>query len=169
MPDFPFSKPQLLTAHHSVTGFDCGVEELNRYLQKHALQAQAGDGARSYVSLSDGAVAGYYTLAYGSVEFETAPGRVTKGLARHPVPVMLLARLAVDVRFRGQGLGPELLRDAFLRTLAAADIAGLRAVVVDAKNEAAKRFYEKFNFEPFAENPFRLSLILKDVRAVLRQ
>jgi hypothetical protein len=65
-------------------------------------------------------------------------------------------------------LGEELLRDAFLRTLAAADIGGLRAVVVDAKDAAAKRFYEKFNLEPFADNPFRLSLILKDIRATLR-
>jgi GNAT superfamily N-acetyltransferase len=168
MPDFAFLKPRPLASSDPVAGFDCGVEELNRYLQKHALQAQAGDGARSYVSLLGSDIAGYYTLAYGSVEFGTAPSRVTKGLARHPVPVMLLARLAVDVRFGGQGLGTELLRDALLRTLAAADIAGLRAVVVDAKDDVAKRFYEKFHFEPFADNPFRLSLILKDVRALLR-
>jgi predicted N-acetyltransferase YhbS len=164
MLNFPFLKPQLLNKAHLTSNFDCGVQELNHYLQKHAIQAQAGDGARSYVSLSDGKIAGYYTLAYGSVEFSAAPSRVTKGLARHPVPVMLLARLAVDIRFSGQGLGRELLRDALLRTLSAADIAGLRAVVVDAKNESAKRFYEKFHFEPFIENPLRMSLILKDVR-----
>lgn len=102
------------------------------------------------------------------VEFAAAPGRVTKGLARHAVPVMLLARLAVDRRFAGKGLGTELLRDALLRTLSAADIAGLRAVVVDAKDEAAKGFYEKFGFEAFPGNSFRLSLILKDVRALVR-
>ena len=168
MSDFPFLKPRPLTSSDDVAGFDCGVEELNRYLQKHAFQAQAGDGARSYVSFSGSDIAGYYTLAYGSVEFGAAPSRVTRGLARHPVPVMLLARLAVDVRFSGHGLGTELLRDALLRTLAAADIAGLRAVVVDAKDDAARRFYRKFHFEPFADNPFRLSLILKDVRALLR-
>jgi predicted N-acetyltransferase YhbS len=92
---------------------------------------------------------------------------VTKGLARHPVPVILLARVAVDKRFSGKGLGTELLRDALLRTLEAANIAGLRAVIVDAKSEAAKRFYKKFGFEPFPDNPFRLSLILKDVRRLL--
>jgi GNAT superfamily N-acetyltransferase len=168
MADFPFLRPRLLASSDPVAGFDCGVEELNWYLQKHAYQAQAGDGARSYVSLSGGEIAGYYTLAYGSVGFGVAPRRVTKGLARHPVPVMLLARLAVGREFAGQGLGKELLRDALLRTLSAADIAGLRAVVVDAKDEAAKRYYEKFHFEAFADNPFRLCLILKDVRAFLR-
>jgi GNAT superfamily N-acetyltransferase len=164
----PFLTPIPLKSSDPVAGFDCGVEELNRYLQKHAFQAQAGDGARTYVSFLETGIAGFYTLAYGSVEFEQAPGRVTKGLARHPVPVMLLARLAVDKRFSGKGLGTELLRDALLRTLAAADIAGLRAIIVDAKNNEAKRFYEKFGFEAFLENPFRLSLILKDVRALLK-
>ncbi|MFN0125515.1 MAG: GNAT family N-acetyltransferase [Verrucomicrobiales bacterium] len=168
MPDFPFFKPRLLASSDPVAGFDCGVEELNRYLHKHAYQAQAGDGARSYVSLSGSVIAGYYTLAYGCVEFGAAPSRVTKGLARHPVPEMLLARLAVERKFSGRGLGKELLRDALLRTLAAADIAGLRAVVVDAKDEAAKGFYENFHFEPFADHPMRLALILKDVRAMLR-
>lgn len=168
MADFPFSTPKPLAASDAVVDFDCGIEELNRYLRKHAFQAQSGDGARTYVSFSGGQIAGYYTLAYGSVEFETAPVRVTKGLARHPVPVMLLARLAVDKSFFAKGLGTELLRDALLRTLAAAAIAGLRAVIVDAKNEAAKEFYLKFNFEPFPDNGFRLSLILKDVRALLK-
>ena len=102
MADFPFLRPRLLASSDPVAGFDCGVEELNWYLQKHAYQAQAGDGARSYVSLSGGEIAGYYTLAYGSVEFGAAPRRVTKGLARHPVPVMLLARLAVGENLPGR-------------------------------------------------------------------
>lgn len=168
MRKLPFLTPRPLKSKDPVSGFDCGVEELNRYLQKHAFQTQAGDGARTYVSFSQIDIAGYYTLAYGSVEFEKAPGRVTKGLAHHPVPVMLLARLAVDKQFSGKGLGTELLRDALLRTLAAADIAGLRAIIVDAKNNEAKRFYEKFGFEAFLDNPSRLSLILKDVRAILK-
>jgi GNAT superfamily N-acetyltransferase len=168
MPDFPFLTPRPLKSSDAVSQFDCGVEELNNYLQKHAYQAQAGEGARTYLTYSDTVIAGYYTLAYGSVEFATAPGRVTKGLAKHPIPVMLLARLAVDKRFAGKGLGTELLRDALFRTIAAADIAGLRAVVVDAKDESAKQFYEKFGFEAFLDQPFRLALILKDVRALLR-
>jgi GNAT superfamily N-acetyltransferase len=168
MIDFPFQTPRPLKSSDPVAGFACGVEELDRYLHKHAFQAQAGDGARTYITCSGSIIAGYYTLAYGSVEFEKAPGRVTKGLARHPVPVMVLARLAVHHSFSGKGLGTELLRDALLRTLAAADIAGLRAIIVDAKNKEAKKFYGKFGFEPFVDNPYRLSLILKDVRALLK-
>src|SRR5262249_7692133 len=93
--------------------------------------------------------------------------RVIKGLARHPVPVMLLARLAVDRRFQGRHLGSELLRDALLRTLAAADIAGLRAIVVDAKDERARRFYQGYGFEPFLGDPLRLALLIKDARAFI--
>jgi GNAT superfamily N-acetyltransferase len=167
MPDFPFSTPRVLTKDDPVDGFDCGLDELNRYLQKHALQAQSGDGARTYVTFNAGVIAGFYTLAYGSVEYSSASGRMTKGLARHPVPVMLLARLAVDLRFTKRGLGTELFRDALLRTVAAADIAGLRAVVVDAKGEPAKRFYERYGFEALPDSPYRLSLILKDVRSIL--
>lgn len=165
---FSFLTPRPLRAGDPVDGFDCGVGELNRYLQKHALQAQSGDGGRSYVSLAGARIAGYYTLAYGSLEYEASPNRVAKGLARHPIPVILLARLAVDRDFSGKGLGTELLRDALLRTLAAADIAGLRAVVVDAKDDRASRFYQSFGFESFPENPHRLFLILKDVRALLK-
>jgi predicted N-acetyltransferase YhbS len=164
MRKFQFLTPRPLKSSDLLARFDCGVDELNRYLQKHAFQAQAGEGARTYVSLSDKEIAGYYTLAYGSVEFEKAPNRVTKGLARHPVPVMLLARLAVDTKFSAKGLGTELLRDALLRTMAAADIAGLRAIIVDAKNNEA----EKFGFESFLDNPLRLSLILKDVRSIFK-
>lgn len=168
MPDFAFSSPRLLRSGDPTEAFDCGVEELNRYLQRYALQAQSGDGARSYVTFLGDRIAGYYTLAYGSVEFESAPERMIKGLARHPVPVIILARLAVDCRSAGQGLGTELLRDALIRTLSAADIAGLRAVVVDSKGDGAKRFYEKFGFEPFPERPYRLFLILKNVRAIMK-
>jgi GNAT superfamily N-acetyltransferase len=138
MRSLPFLTPRPLNSTDPVAGFDCGVAEPNRYLQKHAYQAQAGDGARTYVACSEADIAGYYTLAYGSVEFEKAFSRVTKGLARHPVPVMLLARLAVHKGFSCRGLGTELLRDALLRTLGAADIAGLRAVIVDAKNDREK-------------------------------
>ena len=163
---FDFTEPRAITSKDLVADFDCEVEPLNRYLQKHAFQAQQSEGARTYVTLAnDGTIAGYFTLAYGSVEHEKAPERVTRGLARHPVPVILLARLAVDKRFKGQGVGKELLRDALLRTLNAAEIAGLRAVVVDAKDEAAKAFYERFGFEAFKDEPMRLSLMLKDVRA----
>lgn len=170
MPDaFSFGRPRLLAAADPVAAFDCGEDALNRYLQEHALQTQRGEGARTYVSLYEDLIAGYYTLAYGSVEPEKAPRRLTKGLARHPVPVMLLARLAVDRRFQGRSLGGELLRDALLRTLAAADIAGLRAVIVDAKDEPARRFYQRYGFESFPGDPLRLALLVKDARVFVAE
>ena len=163
---FNFSEPRALTSKDPVADFDCEVQILNRYLQKHAYQAQQGEGARTYVTFDEnGKIAGYFTLAYGSVEHAKAPERVTKGLPKHPIPVILLARLAVDKSCKGRGLGAELLRDAMLRTLNAADIAGLRAIVVDAKDESAKTFYQRYGFEPFRDDPMRLSHILKDVRA----
>ncbi len=163
-----FLQPRLLDKADPVAGFDCGAEELNRFIERYAYQSQQSQGARTYVSLSeDGKLAGFYTLAYGSVEYEDVPERTRKGLARHDVPVMVLARLGVAKEFQGKGLGKQLLRDALLRTLQAADIAGLRAVVVHAKDEEAKKFYERFRFEPFPSEPFKLALLLKDLRAVV--
>ena len=97
-----------------------------------------------------------------------APERVVKGLARHPIPVMLLARLAVNRDQQSQGLGTALLKDALLRTLQAADIAGIRAVIVHAKNEAAKHWYLRFGFEPGPVAPMQLFLLLKDIQHALR-
>lgn len=98
-------------------------------------------------------IAGFYTLTVGQVSYADAPARPTKGLARHPVPIMLLARLAVDRRWHGQGVGKALLRDAMRRTLQAADIAGIRAFAVHAKGEEARRFYEHFDFVPSPTDP----------------
>ena len=163
-----FLQPRLLEKGDPVAGFDCGADELNRFIERYAYQSQQSQGARTYVSLSeDGKLAGYYTLAYGSVENEEVPERTRKGLARHDVPVMVLARLAVAREFQGAGLGKQLLRDALLRTLQAAEIAGLRAVVVHAKDENAKRFYERYRFEPFPAEPFKLALLLKDLLAAV--
>ena len=156
--------PRPLTRKHECGQFDCGREPLNDYLKRFAWLNQQAGAARTYVATRGNRVVGYYTLAYGSVERERAPARVRKGLARHPIPVIVLARLAVDRRYQGQGLGKGLLKDALLRTLQAADIAGLRAVVVHAKDESAKRFYAKFGFEPSPIDEFHLMLLLKDLR-----
>ncbi len=109
-----------LQPHHDVEAFDCGQEALNRFLSKHALQNQHSGGAQSYVGLVEETVIGYYALAVGSAELEHAPKRVKKGLARHSIPIMLLARLAVDLRWQKQGVCAALLKDAMLRTLQAA-------------------------------------------------
>jgi GNAT superfamily N-acetyltransferase len=156
-----------LQRHHAVDAFDCGREELNRFLQQHALQNQQSGGAQTYVGLADQTVVGYYALAVGSVEQERAPERVKKGLARHSIPIMLLARLAVDRHWQNQGIGAALLKDAVLRTLQAADIAGIRALVVHAKDEAARGFYEHFDFLPSPTDPLHLFMLLKDARKIV--
>jgi GNAT superfamily N-acetyltransferase len=156
-----------LCANHLIEGFDCGKEELNRYLLRYAWQNQQAGAAQTYLGFEASGVIGYYTLAVGHVLREEAPDRVTKGLARHPVPIMLLARLAVDHRWQGKGVGKALLKDAMLRTLQAADIAGIRAFAVHAKDEEARRFYLKFDFVPSPTDPMHLFVLLKDVRRIV--
>jgi GNAT superfamily N-acetyltransferase len=160
--------PVLLTKDHDRNAFDCGVPSLNDYLKKYALQNQKKHVARTYVATRANRIVGYYSLAYGSVSLEEAPQSVTSGLPRHPIPVILLARLAVDSTEQGRGLGAALLKDALLRTIQAAEIAGLRAMLVHAKDDFAKRFYEKFGFEPSRIDAYHLFLRLSDILSSLR-
>jgi len=148
-----------------VAGFDCGYADLNRYIARFALNNQAAGSSQTYVAVAAGRVVGYYSLAVGAVAHAQAPTRVVRGLARHPVPVMLLARLAVDNPAKGCGLGAALLYDALARTLQAADIAGIRAVIVHAKDEHARRIYEHFDFDPSPTDPYHLYLLIKDIRS----
>ena len=152
---------------HAVEGFDCGSEALNRFLIRHALQNEQAGASRTYVALDDTEIAGYYTLVVGQVEHSAAPERLKKGLARHPVPIMLLARLAIATHWQGKGLGSGLLKDAMLRTLEAADIAGIRAFAVHAKDDAARAFYERFDFVASPSDPYHLFRLLKDIRAIV--
>src|ERR1019366_4880335 len=153
---------------HNLDPFDCGREALNRFLIWYAFQNQQAGASQTYIALADEEVAGYYTLVVGQVENSDAPERLTKGLARHPVPIMLLARLAVATPWQGKGIGSGLLKDAMLRTLQAADIAGIRAFAVHAKDDAAKSFYERFDFVASPSDPYHLFRLLKDIRAALR-
>jgi GNAT superfamily N-acetyltransferase len=150
---------------HAVDDFDCSSQALNRFLARYALQNQQAGASRTYVALAGEVVVGYYTLVVGQVEYAAATERPTKGLARHPVPIMLLARLAVAISWRRKGLGAGLLKDAMQRTLQASDIAGIRAFAVHAKDEAAKSFYEHFGFSPLPSDPYHLFRLLKDIRA----
>jgi predicted N-acetyltransferase YhbS len=133
-------------------------------LRKHALANHQNESARTYVAARGQRVVGYYSLAAASVRPEQVPQRVKKGLARHSVPVILLARLAVDHREQGKGLGKGLLKDALLRAAQAADLIGCRAVLVHAKDEAAKAFYAKFDFTPSPTDDLHLYLLMKDLR-----
>jgi len=157
-----------LRRDHSVDSFDCGQELLNNCLRKHALQNQGAGAAQTYVGLVGDAIIGFYSLAVAQIEYCDAPERLQKGLARHPVPVVLLARLAVDRRWQKQGVGRALLRDAVLRTVQAADIAGIRALAVHAKDEQARQYYEQFDFVPSAADPLHLLVLLKDIPTRLR-
>ena len=163
----PLQSPVSLARGHDFSDFECGSEPLDAYLKHFAWVNQQAGAARTYVATRDSRVVGYYTLAYGSVEHQEATPRVRRGLARHPIPVMVLARLAVDRSSQQQGLGKSLLKDALLRTLGAAEIAGLRAIIVHAKDDVAKAFYSKFGFEASPTDPFHLMLLLKDLRRIV--
>lgn len=164
MTDDTLHPPILLTKSHEVAGFDCGKAPLNDFLIKYALQNQASGGARTYVMARGSRVIGYYSLAPASVSPEDAPGRVTRGQGRYPVPVILMARFAVDQSEQGKGRGKALLRDALRRALQGADAIGGRAFLVHAKDEEARAFYQKFGMEPSPTNPLHLFLLFKDIR-----
>src|SRR6266700_4905994 len=140
------SSPAPIEQSHDTSSFDCGVPALNEYLRKYALLNQRNRSARTYVAMRGSCVAGYYTLANGSVSRDELPVRMAQCLGRYPVPVTLLARLAVDTTEKGTGLGRGLLKDAVLRAFQASELVGSRAVVTHAKDEAAKAFYQKFDF-----------------------
>jgi len=155
-----------LRRDHTVEGFDCRKPALNRFLERHALQSQQAGAANTYLALSGNEVVGFYSLAVGQVEYADAPERLIKVLARHPVPIMLLARLAVASSFQGMRLGSGLLTNAMMRSLQASEIAGIRAIVVHAKDDEARAFYERFDFTPSPTDAYHLMLLMKDVRAI---
>jgi GNAT superfamily N-acetyltransferase len=156
-----------LDKSHDRSSFDCGVQPLNDYLKKYALQNQKKDTARTYVVTNEKCVVGYYTLVFGSISSEESTPEVSAGLGKYPIPIILLARLAIDNGEKAKGVGKFLLRDALLRALGASEIAGLRAFLVHAKDASAKAFYEKFGFQPSPHNEFHLFLKMSDIRASL--
>ena len=156
-----------LKASDVVDAFDCGHPALNQFLQRYALLNQKANSAQTYVCSQGGEALGFYSLAVGSVDLESAPLRISKGLARYPVPVLILARLAVDQAHQRKGLGQALLKDALLRTAQVAEIAAVRALLVHAKDETARQWYEAWEFEPSPKDSFHLFLMLKDLKAML--
>jgi GNAT superfamily N-acetyltransferase len=164
-PEFEIEK---LRREHDLTQFDCGNAMLNTWLHKYAWTNQQADSAKTYVALAADQIVGYYALTTGSVHKHETPERIAKGLANHPIGIVLLARLAVDTAQQGKGLGKALLFDALMRIEEAADIVAVRAVMVHAIDEAARRFYEHFEFEPSPVDPFQLLLLLKDIRKALK-
>lgn len=163
------TKPVLdtLSGEHRLDSFDCGVPALNDWLRKYAMQSAAVDSCVTSVAHVGGDVIGYRSLVVGSVERENAPEELTRRMPRYPVPVMLLARLAVDLRHQGHGIGRGLLRDALRQSVRVAEIVAVKAVVVDAKDGKAP-FYEAFGFARFPGHEDRLYVTLASVRAGLR-
>jgi GNAT superfamily N-acetyltransferase len=158
-----------LAKAHAVESFDCAAEPLNAYLRRFALTNQNAGAAQTYVAVTGEHIVGYYSLSTAQVEYAEAPEPLRKGLARHPVPVVLLARLAVDRTWQGKGLGAALLADALRRIVGAADIIGVRAVMVHAKDEAARRFYEHFDFDPSPVEPLHMFLLVKEIARLLKR
>ena len=154
---------------HRVETFSCGQETLDRWLRAYAGQSQHRDAARTFVTAEpDGTVAGYYTLVAAQVEHQDATVGVRRGLSRHfPIPVALLARLAIATPHQGTGLGRSLLLDALQRVLRASDELAIRAVTVDAIDQRAASFYRAFGFEPSDIAPNTLMIPLQAIRQIL--
>jgi predicted N-acetyltransferase YhbS len=153
-----------LNENHILDQFDCGKHEsLTTWLKRHALVSQAARSSRTFVVHRAGHVVGYYALAASSVRREDASSRAAKGQPAHPIPVILLARLAVDKSEQGRGLGSALLKDALQGCLRAAEAIGVRAVLVHAIDEEAKNFYRRFGFEDCVVDDLHLMLLIKDI------
>jgi GNAT superfamily N-acetyltransferase len=162
-----YEQVRKLAGSDAVESFDCGQPALNQFLQRFALVSQKSNSAMTYVSCHSSLVVGFYRLAVCSVEPTAAGPRVIKGIPQHPVPVMILVRLGVDLQHQGAGLGKALLKDALLRTAQAANIAGIRALLVHAMDETTRQWYLNWEFEPSLSDPFHLFLLMKDIKAMV--
>ena len=156
-----------LRSDHEIETFDCGKPELNNFLKRFAFSNQRSNLSQTYVLIRNNQVIAYYSLIVGNVEHKNAPRRIVEGAGQYPVPVMILARLAVSKEDQGKGFGAALLKDALKRTANAADIAGIRAFLVHAKDESSKRFYEQFDFLSSPTDSLHLFLLMKDILRLL--
>ncbi|OYT91540.1 MAG: GNAT family N-acetyltransferase [Burkholderiales bacterium PBB3] len=156
--------PVPLQALHRLDSFDCGKPTLNEWPTRHARQAQASGSAKTFVVADGDQVAGYFSLTVGQVDTLEAPDRIRKGMGQYPLPVVILARLAVAQRAQGHGIGVGMLQDAIRRTLLIAEQAGIRAMLTHPLDDDAARFYQRFGFEASPLRPEQLLLLLKDAR-----
>lgn len=164
-----FSDPVPLDRRHVLSEFTCGERSLDIWLSDHARAAAGAGSAQPYV-VSDarqGRVVGYYALTVASIEHRDATPRIARGMPRHAIPVVLLARLAVDRSVQGRGIGAFLLRDAMTRTVGLSRHAGVRALVVHALGGSARDFYLRHGFERSPTDDLHLMVLLKDVRAAI--
>jgi len=162
-----FTAPEPLATHHEVAHFDCGKPALNTWLHKRALANQESGSTRTFVVCTDRRVVAYYALAAGSVVHDEAIGSLRRNMP-DPVPMALLGRLAVDTSAQGFGIGVALLRDAVVRVLQASQALGIRGIMVDALDEQAASFYQKFGFRPSAALPLKLMVSLREIEQAVR-
>ena len=160
-----FGGPEPLDPSHDVQRFDCGAPPLNEYLRRQALPDQQAGKSRTYVAFVGIGVIAYFSLAAASVEPDAAIARVGKGQGGQSIPCVLLARFAVDVDYQGHGLGQAMLMEALRACLRAADVIGVRAVLVHAKDESTRDFYERYGFMASPTHPLHVMMPMKDVRA----
>lgn len=163
-----FTAPVPLTEAHNVSLFCCGEPSMDDWLRHKAIKNEISGASRTYAVCSDNDVVGYYSLAVGSIEHQFSPGSVKRNMPQ-PIPVMILARLAVDIHCTGRNIGTGMLRDALLRTLQAANIAGIRAMLVHALNDKADGFYRERGFMASLFDPLVLFLPLDHVRNLLAE
>ena len=159
--------PEPLEPRHDVSSFDCGAPALNDYLIDGALTDARAGKSQTQVACRGDSVVAYYSLAAGSVEPDAATGRAATGQGRQPIPVIVLARLAVDLTEQGRGLGEQMLLQALARSAEAASLIGVRAVLVHATDEVARGFYERNGLEPSSTHQLHLLLPVKDIRKTL--
>lgn len=160
MPDW---RQEPIGRHHDRKGFDCGAPDLNEYLNRYARQNHKSGGAKTFVAVSaaePARILGYYSISPGAIEFARVPANLTKKLGRYEVPVFRLGRLAIDLSVQGKGLGGDLLLAAGERALAVAAEVGGVALAIDAKDEKAVRWYERFGAVALLDDPLKLILPL---------
>ena len=162
------SAPRPLDASHRLEGFDCGKPALTFWLLRHARQVQSRGSARTFVVCDEDRVAGYFSLTVGQIDTLEAPERIRRGMGQYPIPLVILARLAVDLDYQRQGLGCSLLQDAIRRTVVIAEQAGIRALLTHPVGAEADAFYRRFGFEPTPAHERQLVLLLKDARRFVR-
>jgi len=158
--------PEPLADHHDIGDFRSGEASLDDWLRRRARANQVSGASRTYVVCQDKRVIGYYALASGVVTVESAPGRFRRNMP-NPIPVAVLARLAVDSDWQGRRIGRALFRDAARRVAQAADAIGIRGIVVHAISEEAKKFYLTLGFDASRSEPMTLMVTLPDIRAAL--
>lgn len=156
--------PELLNSQHNIEGFDCGVASLNSWLERRALANQVSGASRTFVVCDDSHVIAYYALASSAIAPAAAPGRFKRNMP-DPIPVVVLARLAVASTYHGQGLGRSLFQDAALRVIRAADAVGIRGMIVHALSDEAKAFYLRLGLDESPLDPMTLMVTISDLKA----